>query len=258
MSEFDGREAFHAAIWQSPDDDLPRLVYADWLDERNEPDAAAFLRLLCAVRTCPPDVDRLRPLVADFRRAMVKVPPKWIEDVCPVPPAVVVGAWVDVDHEANREVLKLVRKQRSVWGRLTAAEERHPVTRLVLGWRTLFGRAEGPPLRPTPFAPPTESFVERVWQAMRPALTPAAACAVDRVPVLVDVWSGVVMAVAMTAGYCRIRQPPDRRDGWTVLADTHGASGDPPEQEGYYEDWQDVCWRLRFAADQFDPANRPG
>ena len=91
MSATDERQAFHAAIWRTPDDDLPRLVYADWLDERNEHDAATFLRLLCAVRTCPPDVDRLRPLVADLRRAMVKLPSKWVDDVCPVPPAVVHG-----------------------------------------------------------------------------------------------------------------------------------------------------------------------
>ncbi|MCU0706378.1 MAG: TIGR02996 domain-containing protein [Fimbriiglobus sp.] len=45
----DEREAFHAAIWQTPDDDLPRLVYADWLDERGEHDEAAFLRLLCCM-----------------------------------------------------------------------------------------------------------------------------------------------------------------------------------------------------------------
>jgi uncharacterized protein (TIGR02996 family) len=35
--------AFWEAILAAPDDDLPRLVYADWLDERGDP-AAAFLR----------------------------------------------------------------------------------------------------------------------------------------------------------------------------------------------------------------------
>lgn len=33
------RDAFLAAIAANPDDDLPRLVFADWLDERNDPQA---------------------------------------------------------------------------------------------------------------------------------------------------------------------------------------------------------------------------
>jgi uncharacterized protein (TIGR02996 family) len=36
-------EAFIRAIVSSPGDDLPRLVYADWLDERNDP-RGAYLR----------------------------------------------------------------------------------------------------------------------------------------------------------------------------------------------------------------------
>ncbi len=40
--------AFLAAIAARPDDDLPRLVFADWLDEHGHPDRAAFVRLQCA------------------------------------------------------------------------------------------------------------------------------------------------------------------------------------------------------------------
>ena len=35
----------------SPDDDLPRLVYADWLDERDDVAKAAYLRLVAESRT---------------------------------------------------------------------------------------------------------------------------------------------------------------------------------------------------------------
>lgn len=38
------REALLAAVRESPDDDLPRLVFADWLDDRGESDRAAFIR----------------------------------------------------------------------------------------------------------------------------------------------------------------------------------------------------------------------
>jgi uncharacterized protein (TIGR02996 family) len=38
-------EAFLQAILEEPDDDTPRLVYADWLDENGDPDRAEFIRL---------------------------------------------------------------------------------------------------------------------------------------------------------------------------------------------------------------------
>ena len=41
------REAFIAAIAAAPDDDLPRLAFADWLDERGESPRAEFIRLQC-------------------------------------------------------------------------------------------------------------------------------------------------------------------------------------------------------------------
>jgi len=39
-------EAFLAAIAKSPADNLTRLVYADWLDERDDP-RGAYVRVLC-------------------------------------------------------------------------------------------------------------------------------------------------------------------------------------------------------------------
>ena len=37
--------ALLAAIWAEPHDDTARLVYADWVDEHDRPDRAAFIRL---------------------------------------------------------------------------------------------------------------------------------------------------------------------------------------------------------------------
>jgi uncharacterized protein (TIGR02996 family) len=57
--------AFLAAIRDHPDDDGPRLVYADWLDERGHTDRAEFIRLQCAAeRHGPRD-----PCAADLRAA---------------------------------------------------------------------------------------------------------------------------------------------------------------------------------------------
>jgi uncharacterized protein (TIGR02996 family) len=37
-------DALRAAVAADPDEDLPRLMYADWLDENDQPDRAAFVR----------------------------------------------------------------------------------------------------------------------------------------------------------------------------------------------------------------------
>ena len=39
------RDALLAAVRAAPDDDLPRLVYADWCEDHGDPDRAAFVRL---------------------------------------------------------------------------------------------------------------------------------------------------------------------------------------------------------------------
>ena len=40
-------EAFIQAIREAPDDDAPRLIYADWLEEHGQPDRAEFIRVQC-------------------------------------------------------------------------------------------------------------------------------------------------------------------------------------------------------------------
>jgi len=39
------REALLRAVCDNPDDDLPRLVFADWLEEHGEPERAEFIRV---------------------------------------------------------------------------------------------------------------------------------------------------------------------------------------------------------------------
>jgi uncharacterized protein (TIGR02996 family) len=55
--------AFLRAIIDNPDDDLPRLVYADWLDEHGEPARAEFIRVQCELARLTwhdPPAERLR------------------------------------------------------------------------------------------------------------------------------------------------------------------------------------------------------
>src|SRR5436309_2065212 len=50
------------AILAAPDDDAPRLVYADWLDEHGDPDRATFVRTQVELARQPPDPTRLGQL----------------------------------------------------------------------------------------------------------------------------------------------------------------------------------------------------
>src|SRR5258708_31097953 len=43
-------QAFLQDVLDAPDDDVPRLVYADWLEDNGEPDRAEFIRL--QIRLC--------------------------------------------------------------------------------------------------------------------------------------------------------------------------------------------------------------
>src|SRR5262245_31666860 len=65
-------EAFLSAILESPDDDAPRLVYADWLDEHGDPDRATFIRVQIELARLPefdPQRPRLRWAERQLRNA---------------------------------------------------------------------------------------------------------------------------------------------------------------------------------------------
>jgi uncharacterized protein (TIGR02996 family) len=52
--------AFYAAIFERPDDDGPRLIYADWLEERGDAESLAkaeFIRLECSLAALKPESD---------------------------------------------------------------------------------------------------------------------------------------------------------------------------------------------------------
>jgi uncharacterized protein (TIGR02996 family) len=51
-------DAFLQAIIETPDDDAPRLVYADWLEDNGDPLRAQFIRRDCLV---PPGIDEEEP-----------------------------------------------------------------------------------------------------------------------------------------------------------------------------------------------------
>ena len=46
-------DAFMRAIIATPDDDGPRLVYADWLEESGESEYSEFIRVQCQLADHP-------------------------------------------------------------------------------------------------------------------------------------------------------------------------------------------------------------
>ena len=54
-------DAFLHDILAHPDDDAPRLIYADWLDEHNDP-RGEFIRTQCALAQLSEEDPRRWPL----------------------------------------------------------------------------------------------------------------------------------------------------------------------------------------------------
>jgi uncharacterized protein (TIGR02996 family) len=67
-TDTDMRSAFISDIIEHPEDDTPRLIFADWLDDHGEPERAEFIRVQCELqqpfRGGPVAVERCNQLVA--------------------------------------------------------------------------------------------------------------------------------------------------------------------------------------------------
>ncbi len=79
------RHAFLAAIAADPESDTPRLVFADWLEERGESRRAEFIRVQCELALLEPGSEKRRELQ---RRADAIFDPAW-----PAPPGVAAWGW---------------------------------------------------------------------------------------------------------------------------------------------------------------------
>jgi uncharacterized protein (TIGR02996 family) len=69
--------AFLEAIRESPEDDTPRLVYADWLDDHDDPARAAFIRVQCELAGLP-DTGRRAELEARERELLAANRRAWL------------------------------------------------------------------------------------------------------------------------------------------------------------------------------------
>src|SRR5215204_628685 len=76
----DGK-ALLAAVCEHPDEDVHRLVYADWLEDNGDPDRAEFIRGQIDLLRLGPDDERLPALAArteELEKANLK---RWKREV---------------------------------------------------------------------------------------------------------------------------------------------------------------------------------
>lgn len=85
------RDALLRAIIEAPDDDAPRLIYADWLDENGDPARAEFIRVQCDMHGMPNPDDRWNQLLRRSKALLRTNAKRWLKEL-PGKPAV---SWSD-------------------------------------------------------------------------------------------------------------------------------------------------------------------
>jgi uncharacterized protein (TIGR02996 family) len=75
------RDAFLRAICEAPDDDTPRLVFADWLDEHGEAKRAEFIRVSCELEQAEEFGPRWRALRDRSQRLLDPNRAKWSNEL---------------------------------------------------------------------------------------------------------------------------------------------------------------------------------
>ncbi len=77
------REQLERQIHDNPDDDAPRLIYADWLEENGKPDRAEFIRvqIALAIETLSPD--ERKGLTAREKQLLLQHHTEWLGELAP-------------------------------------------------------------------------------------------------------------------------------------------------------------------------------
>jgi uncharacterized protein (TIGR02996 family) len=74
-------QAFLDAIWESPDDDGPRLIYADWLEEQGNP-RGQFIRIQCALAGRELEERQRRELERQEQELLAAHQQEWLGSLC--------------------------------------------------------------------------------------------------------------------------------------------------------------------------------
>jgi uncharacterized protein (TIGR02996 family) len=76
-------DAFLRAILEAPNDDAPRLIYADWLEEHGDPDRAEFIRVQIALAHLPEDDPRREALKSREYGLLLSHRDEWLGEMGP-------------------------------------------------------------------------------------------------------------------------------------------------------------------------------
>jgi uncharacterized protein (TIGR02996 family) len=74
-------KAFLQDVLEHPDDDTPRLVFADWLEDNGDPDRAEFIRVQCRLAGLPEADSRCRDLQRREADLLARHQPRWVAAV---------------------------------------------------------------------------------------------------------------------------------------------------------------------------------
>jgi uncharacterized protein (TIGR02996 family) len=75
-------EALLRAIWAEPDDDAPRLVYADWLEENGQPERAEFIRVQIELASLTRPSPRRQRLLKRQGDLLILYRAEWLVPLC--------------------------------------------------------------------------------------------------------------------------------------------------------------------------------
>src|SRR5947209_2285796 len=123
-SEVNEEQALLTAIVAQPDEDTPRLVYADWIEEHGQPERAEFIRLQIQEANLADGAPE-REKVAERRRALEKAhEDEWVADL---PAAVARRAKFERGFvtKLDTSAAAIARVPKRVWAR-------HPIRELIL------------------------------------------------------------------------------------------------------------------------------
>jgi uncharacterized protein (TIGR02996 family) len=74
-------DALYRAILERPDDDAPRLVWADWLEEHGDPDRAEFVRIQCEWAALDRGDPRAEALLEHWRSILQVRGEQWLSEL---------------------------------------------------------------------------------------------------------------------------------------------------------------------------------
>jgi uncharacterized protein (TIGR02996 family) len=74
-------DALLRAVIDQPDDDGPRLIYAEWLAENGDPDRADFIQLQCAAAALPPGTARWEDLRQREQKLLGQHREAWLQPI---------------------------------------------------------------------------------------------------------------------------------------------------------------------------------